>query len=271
MSGDITAAVEQIRRRWTVTPVAGVILGSGLGGFSAGLEIEASISYDVLPGFPKTTVAGHAGYLHCGRTGTVGVVALSGRGHFYEGYTFRELAAPVEVAARMGARVLVISNASGGLNPRMAAGDLMLVCDHINLMGRRTARGDAERRGVLGRSLACYDRELIDEAITIAMRHDIRLHRGVYVGVTGPNYETRAEYRALRRLGGDAVGMSTIPEVLAAVHCGLRVLAISAIANVALPDSPTPNDSRDIIDRAAAAEPMLRTIVSELVSSVSLR
>jgi purine-nucleoside phosphorylase len=267
MDRDINAAMRFIRRRWSGQPVAAVILGSGLGGFTEGLEVEQTLSYEAIPGFPRPTAVGHAGRLVCGWSHAVPVIVLSGRAHFYEGYSFRELALPVRVAAELGAKILVVSNASGGLNPNMSAGDLMLVCDHINLMGRRTACGDRAGFGVLRRSLTCYDAELIDRASEIARHHDILLHRGVYIGVTGPNYETRAEYRALRRLGADAVGMSTVPEVLAAIRCGLRVCAISVISNVTCPDSPVPNEAQHIVDMAAMAEPMLRTVVSELVTS----
>ena len=271
MDRDVEEAANYIRCRWNRVPTAAVILGSGLDHFVEELDVEWSVSYDSIPGFARTTALGHAGELMCGSLQSVPLIAFNGRAHFYEGYTFDDLALPIRVVAHLGGKILVVSNASGGLNTNMAAGELMLICDHINLMGSRAASGVAPSHPGPGRSLACYDADLIQRATKIALRRDVLLHHGVYVAVTGPNYETRAEYRALRRLGGDAVGMSTVPEVLAAAACGLRVLAISVITNATRPDAPTVNDAQHVVDVARVAAPQLRTIVSELVSDLPVR
>ncbi len=261
-------AVSAIHRRWNRVPRIGMILGTGLGSVTEAMEVEAELPYQAIPHFPRPTAIGHDGHLVCGQLADLDVVAMRGRCHFYEGYSMEELALPVQVMAVMGAGVLLVSNAAGGLNPQYKPGELMVVCDHVNLMGSRTVR-QGDPLLVPRRSQSTYDESLIERATAIARRRHIILHRGVYVGVVGPNYETRAEYRALRRLGGDAVGMSTVPEVLAAIDCGLKTLAISTITNVAAPDAPLANHAQHVVDVAESSEPRLRQLVMELLGELS--
>lgn len=252
-------AAAEVRRRWSRSPAVAIVLGTGLGSLAAEIEVEAELPYDAIPHFPATTALGHAGRLVCGQLNGVPVAAMNGRCHFYEGYSLEQLSFPIRVLAALGAARLIVSNASGGLHPHFRQGDLMLIDGHIDLMGRRMGVSPSPCLS------SPYDRPLCERASATARRHDILLHRGVYVGVLGPNYETRAEYRALRRLGGDAVGMSTIPELHAAAACGLRAVAISTITNVAVPDAPTVNDGNHVLDAAQAAQPRLRRIVLELL------
>jgi purine-nucleoside phosphorylase len=241
----------------------GIILGTGLGGFAKQVDAEAVIGYETIPHFPRATALGHRGQFVCGTIGGLGVVTMEGRFHLYEGYTAAQITLPVRVMKALGIELLIISNASGGMNPKFRTGDVLIIDDHINLMGANPLVGpnnDAlgPRFPDLSRP---YDPELIERALAIAVRENIVAHRGVYVAVSGPNYETRAEYRFLRMIGGDVVGMSTVPEVIVAAHCGLRVLAISTITNVAQPDDPQATDGHAVIDVAARAEEKVRKIV----------
>ena len=251
-----------------------VILGTGLSGFGACLRQELVIPYAEIPQFPRSTALSHKGQLICGDVQGVPVVALDGRCHFYEGYSFAEITRPVRTAAQLGAEVLIVSNASGALNPKFRAGDLMLIEDHLGVLCARAIGASstgqcAATRGAHPGSM--YDTALIDLAARTARDENILVHRGVYVAVIGPNYETRAEYRALRRMGGDAVGMSTVPEVMAAAEFGMRVLGLSAITNVAGIDAPTQTDAHQVVDSATEAEPRLRKIVERVVISQSGR
>lgn len=259
----ITAAVSMIRSHWSETPYAGIILGTGLGGLTADIEIEATLDYESIPHFPTSTAISHRGRLVCGRLEGVPVMAMEGRFHMYEGYPLKQITLPVRVMRAMGAQVLMVSNACGGLNPYFREGDLMLIEDHINLMGDNPLIGINDDR--LGPRFPdmCepYDRKLIAKALQIARREDIVAHQGVFVAVAGPNLETRAEYRFLRQIGADAVGMSTVPEVLVAIHAGMRVVGFSIVTDMCLPDALHPADVAKIIAIANAAEPKLRTLV----------
>lgn len=259
----ITAAVSMIRSHWSGTPYAGIILGTGLGGLTADIEIEATLDYESIPHFPTSTAISHRGRLVCGRLEGVPVMAMEGRFHMYEGYPLKQITLPVRVMRAMGAQVLMVSNACGGLNPYFREGDLMLIEDHINLMGDNPLIGINDDR--LGPRFPdmCepYDRKLIAKALQIARREDIVAHQGVFVAVAGPNLETRAEYRFLRQIGADAVGMSTVPEVLVAIHAGMRVVGFSIVTDMCLPDALHPADVAKIIAIANAAEPKLRTLV----------
>jgi purine-nucleoside phosphorylase len=267
----IAAAAQAVRLRWRETPLAAIILGSGLGALADEIETEAALDYMDLPQFPRPTALGHAGRLVCGRLAGAAVIAFQGRFHLYEGHAPQAAALPVRLAKALGAGVLIASNAAGGLNPLYSAGDVMLIDDHVNLMFANPLVGpNDEAVGPRFPDMSApYDRQLQERAVEIALRAGFVLHRGVYVGVLGPNYETRAEYRMLRRLGGDAVGMSTVPETIAAVHAGLRVLGLSTITNVGSPDAPSETTGHDVLAVAAAAADKLAAIVRGIVATLT--
>jgi purine-nucleoside phosphorylase len=264
---DLAAQIEEakavIRRQWSSPAHAGIILGTGLGSLAGQIEREAVFDYTEIPHFPRSTAISHAGQLVCGKLRGVSVVAMEGRFHAYEGYSHQQIAFPVRVIKALGADLLMVSNASGGLNPQYACGDVVVIEDHINLMGGNPLIGIND--DAIGPRFPdmChpYDVTLIARALQIARRANFAAHRGVYVAVTGPNLETRAEYRFLRLIGADVVGMSTIPEVLAAVHSGMRVLGLSIVTDMCLPDALEPADISRILEHAAASEPKLRQIV----------
>jgi purine-nucleoside phosphorylase len=259
----VQQAVEKIRTVWKGTPHAGIILGTGLGGLTQHIKEEASLEYEEIPGFPKSTATSHRGRLVCGKLGALSVVAMEGRLHMYEGYDLAQVTLPVRVMKALGAKLLVVSNACGGMNPYYSAGDIMLIDDHINLMGANPLIGINDDR--LGPRFPdmCepYDRKLIERALEVARKEDIVAHRGVFVAVSGPNLETRAEYRFLRLIGADVVGMSTVPEVIVAAHCGLKVVGFSIVTDMCLPDALEPADVPKIIATANAAEPKLTKLV----------
>jgi purine-nucleoside phosphorylase len=261
----VREAAEVVRKIADIQPEVGIILGTGLGMLGDKIEAVARISYADIPHFPASTVDTHAGELILGRLAGKNVVALSGRFHHYEGYTLQQVTFPVRVAKALGIHTLIVSNAAGGMNPQFRAGDLMVITDHINLMGDNPLIGPND--DALGPRFPDmsepYARTLIDLAETAALKAGIRLQRGVYVAVTGPCLETRAEYRFLRFIGADAVGMSTVPEVIVAVHAGLRVLGFSAITDECLPDALAPANIEKIIAVANAAEPRLSALVLE--------
>jgi len=259
----ITAAVAAIRQKWTGTPRAGIILGTGLGALAREIDAEATIPYADIPHFPRSTAISHAGVLVCGRLSGVPVVAMEGRVHSYEGYTHQQLTFPVRVMKFLGADLLIVSNACGGMNPQYRVGDVMVIDDHINLLGGNPLIGiNDDRLGPRFPDMSrAYTPELVDRALEVARRENFVAHRGVFVAVSGPNLETRAEYRFLRTIGADCVGMSTVPECLVAVHSGMRVLGLSAITDVCFPDSLKPVEIEEILRAAAIAEPKLRKIV----------
>jgi purine-nucleoside phosphorylase len=258
-----SAAAQAISARWRRVPRAALILGSGLGNLASRVEPEAVIPYAEIPGFPRSTALGHAGRLVCGTLHGTTVATLEGRCHLYEGYTREQIALPVCALAELGAEVLIVTNASGGLNPSYVGGDIMLIESHIDLMFRGVAGGVGRDRSVM------YDASLINLALSLARRENFVAHRGVYAALAGPNYETRAEYRLLRRIGADTVGMSTVPEVLAAASCGLRVLAISTITNVACPDAPCKATGDEVIAIAERAAPKVRKLVEGVLSRLN--
>jgi len=264
---DLFAQVEQagnaIREHWQGIARAGIILGTGLGSIAQQIQTEAVLDYRRIPHFPQSTTIGHAGQLVCGRLQGVAVVAMDGRFHAYEGYTHRQITFPVRVMKALGADVLIVSNACGGMNPQYGHGDILVIEDHINLMNGNPLIGvNDDRLGPRFPDLSApYDRKLIDWALEIARREDFVAHKGVYVAVTGPNLETRAEYRFLRSIGADVVGMSTVPEVLVAVHAGMRVLGLSVVTDMCLPDCLKVADIQEILATANSAEPKLRKIV----------
>lgn len=262
---DATAA---IRAKWPGTPRVGIILGSGLGGISGLIEGAVSIPYEQIPHFARSTAQGHSGHLVCGDLAGVPVMVMEGRMHAYEGYPLSQITLPVRVLRRLGGRRLVVTNACGGLNPLYRTGDIMIIDDHINLMGDNPLIGiNDERLGPRFPDMSApYTPALIDQSLAVARRADFAAHRGVYVAVTGPNLETRAEYRFLRGIGADVVGMSTVPEVIVAVHAGLEVLGVSVVTDMCLPDALHAASVESILAVARAAEPKMRTIVTAAVA-----
>lgn len=259
----IHEAVGAVRTRWSRQAHAGIILGTGLGSLAAEIRQEAVIPYEEIPHFPRSTTISHTGQLVCGTLEGVPVVAMEGRFHVYEGYTYQQVTFPVRVMRALGAGLLIVSNACGGMNPHYRKGDIVVIDDHINLMNGNPLIGPNDdslgpRFPDMSRP---YDPVLIDRAMAIARKEDFVAHRGVYVAVTGPNLETRAEYRFLRGIGADVVGMSTVPEVIVAVHAGMRVLGLSVVTDMCLPDALEPAVVEDILRVAAEAEPKLRKIV----------
>jgi purine-nucleoside phosphorylase len=264
----IQDAANFIKSKWDCTPKVGIILGTGLGNFTKEIQQESCIGYEWIPHFPKSTAMGHKGQLVCGKIGKVPVVTMEGRFHAYEGYLLDVVTLPVRVMKELGIKLLIISNASGGMNPNYKSGDIMVIDDHINLMGGNNPLFGVndDRLGPRFPDMSCpYDRELIDKSLEIARKANFAAHRGVYVALTGPNYETRAEYRFLRGIGGDVVGMSTVPEAIVAAHCGLKVLALSTVTNVAMPDCLVKASGEEVIAAAKSAEPKLGKIVLEIL------
>lgn len=261
--GQIEEAVAVIRRHWSHEARVGIILGTGLGSLAGQIEAEATLPYESIPHFPHSTAIGHKGQLVCGRLAGLPVVAMEGRFHAYEGYAYWQLGFPVRVFKALGADLLVVSNACGGLNPYYRGGDVMVIDDHLNLMGGNPLVGvNDDRLGPRFPDMCRpYDAELVDVALEVARKHNFTAHKGVYAALLGPNLETRAEYRMLRLLGADVVGMSTVPEVITAVHAGLRTLGLSVITDMCLADALEPVDIQKILATAASAEPKLRAIV----------
>lgn len=264
----MTEAADFIRSRWNRTPHAGIILGTGLGGLVEQIDVEASLEYAEIPQFLESTATSHRGRLVCGMLEGLPVLAMEGRFHMYEGYSLQDITLPVRIFKHLGAQLLIVSNAVGGMNPFYRCGDVVVIDDHINLMGGNPLIGvNDDRLGPRFPDMSApYDRELGEVALQIARREDFAAHRGVYVAVCGPNLETRAEYRFLRLIGADIVGMSTVPEVIVAVHAGLRTVGLSIVTDMCLPDALKPAVVEEIIAIANAAEPKLRAIVTGLLA-----
>ncbi|PSQ81495.1 MAG: purine-nucleoside phosphorylase [Bacteroidetes bacterium QS_8_68_15] len=263
----VDAAADAIRRQIDATPATGLILGTGLGALADELDTDTALAYEDLPGFPATTVDSHEGQLLFGGLEGAPVAAMQGRFHLYEGYSPKEVAFPVRVLATLGVETLLISNAAGGMDPHHDRGDLVLITDHINLQGANPLTGPNEDDWgprFLDMSEP-YDLELRDHAKEEALDAGIRLHEGVYLAVVGPMLETKAEYRYMRRIGGDVVGMSTVPEVLAARHMGVRCMAISVVTDECLPDALEPIDVEAALAAAGEAGPKLTRIVKGVV------
>jgi purine-nucleoside phosphorylase len=260
----IERAAAVVRARYAQVPDVAIVLGTGLGGLARAIEAPVAIEYGDIPGFPLSTVESHAGRLLCGVLAGKTVIAMQGRFHRYEGYTLPQVTFPVRVLRALGARTLVVSNACGGMHPLWAAGELMLLADHLNLLGDNPLVGaNDDRLGPRFPDMSQpYDLSLRALARDEARRQGITLREGVYAAVTGPNLETRAEYRMLRTLGADVVGMSTVPEVIVAVHGGMRVLGLSIITDMCLPDALEPASVEKIIAVAARAEPQLTALVT---------
>ena len=259
----IQESLQFVRSQWSGEAKVGIVLGTGLGNLAQQIQAEATIPYGQIPHFPRSTVETHAGNLVIGTLNGVPVAAMEGRFHAYENYDPKQITFPVRVIRALGAEMLIVSNACGGMNPQYRQGDIMVIEDHINLLGINPLVGINDDR--LGPRFPdmCepYDKELINLALEVARQENFAAHKGVYVGVLGPNLETRAEYRFLRGIGADVVGMSTVPEVLVAIHCGMKVLGLSIVTDMALPDALKPAVVEEIIAVANAAEPKLTKTV----------
>jgi purine-nucleoside phosphorylase len=256
-------AVQFIKDETDFQPEYLLILGTGLGQLADEIETEHIISYSDIPHFPVSTVESHAGKLIFGKLGGKDVVAMQGRFHYYEGYTMQQIAFPVRVAKAVGAQSLLVSNACGGLNPNFSRGDIMLITDHINFLGDNPLIGpnDDELGPRFPDMSEPYTERLLELAENVALEHSIKMHQGVYLAISGPMLETKAEYRYMRQLGADVVGMSTVPEVISAVHMGMDVLGISVITDECFPDALEPVDIEDVLSAAAMAEPKMTQVI----------
>lgn len=266
----INEAVAYIQQVYDVPPVAGIVLGSGLGSFTAQMKIEKEIPYGDIPHFPVSTVQGHSGKLIFGELSGKKVVAMAGRFHFYEGYSTDEVVFPIRVMKYLGIKTLLVSNAAGGMNETYKVGDLMVIKDHISLFAKNPLIGkNIDAFGPRFPDMSePYRKNLIDAAKKIAVENDIDLKVGVYCGVTGPTFETRAEYKLLQVIGGDAVGMSTVQEVIVAVHMGLNVFGISVITDMGIRDEENKITHDEVLAAASSAEPKLACLFKELIAQL---
>lgn len=269
----IQETVTAIRRRITLAPQVAVILGTGLGKVGEHLAQPQRMPYGEIPHFPVSTVESHKGELVVGMLGQKMVAAMEGRFHVYEGYTMRQVTYPVRVLKALGAKVLIVSNACGGMNPAYQPGDLMAIADHINLMGDNPLIGpNDDRLGIRFPDMSGpYDPALLRLAAQIAQTEKITLHEGVYVGVAGPNLETKAEYTFLRRIGADVVGMSTVPEVIVGVHAGLRIFGVSCVTDRCIPETLKPTTVEEVIRVAMAAEPKITTLITRMIDRMTVQ
>ncbi len=267
----IEEAAAAIRSHCDETPKAGIILGTGLGGLAEQIEVTATLDYEEIPHFPRSTTQSHQGRFVCGRLEGVPIVAMEGRFHQYEGYSLKEITLPVRVMKALGADLLMVSQAVGGMNPQYRLGDVMIIDDQINLMNDNPLIGiNDDRLGPRFPDMSApYTPELIEVGLEIARKENFVAHRGVTVAVTGPNLETRAEYRFLRTIGADVVGMSTVPETIVAVHCGMQVFGLSVVTDMCFPDSLEVANVDKIIAVANSAEPKLRALLLGVLAQVA--
>lgn len=268
---DLKAKIEEaggfLSGKTKIRPQVGIILGTGLGKLAEEIETESVISYADIPHFPLSTVEGHAGRLIFGKIAAKPVMAMQGRFHYYEGYSMQQITFPVRIMKYLGANMLLVSNACGGMNPLYTPGDIMIISDHINLLGDNPLIGcNDDSLGPRFPDMSePYTKELIKLAEKIALEEKIKVQKGVYVAVSGPNLETRAEYRFLRAIGADVVGMSTIPEVIVAVHSSMKVLGLSVVTDACLPDALKPVNIQEILKVAAEAEPKLTLLMRKVI------
>ncbi len=266
----IKETVEYLKSNTKIQPEVGIILGTGLGGLVNEIEIEDSISYTDIPHFPVSTVEGHKGRLIFGTIGGVQVMAMQGRFHYYEGYSMEMVTYPVRVMKLFGVESLFVSNASGGMNPTFEIGDIMVINDHINMFDTNPLIGkNYDELGPRFPDMSeTYDKDLIKKAFEIGERLDIKLQQGIYLGTTGPTLETPAEYKMFHILGGDTVGMSTVPEIIVAHHMDMRCFGISIITDLGVPGKIVEISHEEIQLVAAAAEPKMTQIIKELVGKM---
>ena len=266
----INETLAVIRKKTNKNYEVGIILGTGLGGLVNEISVEHEIDYAELPHFPLSTVESHHGKLIFGKIGGKDVVAMQGRFHYYEGYTMKQITYPVRLMKYLGVKILIVSNACGGMNPIYRRGDIMLMVDHINLLGDNPLIGKNEDH--LGPRFPDmsepYSLELIKIAEDVALENKVKVQKGVYVAVPGPNLETKAEYRFLRAIGADVVGMSTIPENIVANQMGMKVLGVSIITDECFPDSLKPAKVEEIISTAMQAEPKMTLIMKEVIKKI---
>jgi len=266
----INETTEFIKSRISITPEVGLILGSGLGVLADEIEDAVKLSYDQIPNFPVSTVEGHKGQLVMGTLGTTPVIALQGRFHYYEGYSQKQVTFPVRIMKALGVKKIIVTNAAGGVNTSFEPGDLMLISDHLNFMMDNPLIGtNDEELGVRFPDMSsAYSQELIEKAEAVGQKLGIALQKGVYAAFTGPNYETPAEIKMVRFLGADAVGMSTVPEVLAANHAGMQVLGISCITNMAAGILPQPLSHSEVIETTNLVQEKFLSLVRNIVQNI---
>ena len=266
----IAQSVQAIRTKTAFRPELGIILGTGLGKLAGEVQTETAVAYTDIPHFPVPTVESHSGRLILGVLNSRPVAVMQGRFHYYEGYDPQQIGHPVRVMKELGVHTLVVSNASGSVNPQFRPGEVAVITDHINLTGQNPLRGpnDESLGPRFPHMYDCYDQGLVKLAIDVALKLGIRLHPAVYAWVTGPNLETAAEYRYIRTIGADLVGMSTVPEVIVARHAGLRVLGFSVITDMGLPDAMKPVGLPEVLRMAGIAEPKLTAVVTALTEQL---
>lgn len=270
LKAKITESVEFINQKSNIKPKIAIILGTGLGRLVEDIKEKEIIPYSDIPNFPISTVQGHGGNLVLGKLENKEVVAMQGRFHYYEGYNLKEVTFPVRVMKKLGAEVIIISNAAGGMNRFFKRGDLMLITDHINLFGNNPLIGpNDEELGLRFPDMSeVYDRKLVELTLKVALKEKIKLHQGIYVGLTGPTLETPAEYRFLIKIGADAVGMSTVPEVIVANHMGMKVLGISCITDLAINGVIVKTGLEEILKAASKAEPIMTKLVKKVIQKI---
>jgi len=270
LKAKITESVEFINQKSNIKPKIAIILGTGLGRLAEDIQEKEIIPYSDIPNFPISTVQGHGGNLVLGKLENKEVVAMQGRFHYYEGYNLKEVTFPVRVMKKLGAEVIIISNAAGGMNRFFKRGDLMLITDHINLFGDNPLIGpNDEELGLRFPDMSeAYDRKLVELTLKVALKEKIKLHQGIYVGLTGPTLETPAEYRFLIKIGADAVGMSTVPEVIVANHMGMKVLGISCITDLAINGVVVKTGLEEILKAASDAEPIMTKLVKKVIQKI---
>jgi purine-nucleoside phosphorylase len=266
----IQESLKFIESKTSIKPEIGIILGTGLGRLADSIDTDVSLPYETVPHFPLSTVEAHAGKLILGTMKGKRVVAMQGRFHYYEGYTMQQIVYPIRVMKFLGVQTLIVSNACGGINPLFVPGTIMAITDHINLLGDNPLIGPNDPR--IGPRFPDmsepYSKELLELAMKVALQNGIRLEQGVYASMSGPSLETRAEYRMLKTLGADVIGMSTVPEVIAAVHAGIRVLGLSVVTDACLPDALEPTDLKKIIAVADKTEPVLVRLIEKVLEQL---
>ena len=256
-----------IKERMTTNPTTAIILGTGLGQLASEITDKYEFPYSEIPNFPISTVEGHSGKLIFGKLGNKDIMAMQGRFHFYEGYSMKEVTFPVRVMYELGIKTLFVSNAAGGMNPQFNIGDLMIITDHINLFPEHPLRGKNFPTGPRFPDMhEPYDLQLVAEADKVAAEKGIKVQHGVYIGVQGPTFETPAEYRMFARMGGDAIGMSTVPEVIVAHHCGIKTFGVSVITDLGGFDDPVEVSHEEVQEAANKAQPLMTEIMREMIN-----